>query len=114
MKHVKGPDFPTGGLILGRGGIRDAYETGRGRVLVRGRAHIEPLKQGKQAIIVTEMPYQVNKGDGRGDGSGLIMKLKEAHDSGRSPRSPTCATSPTATASASSSSSSAMRSRRSS
>src|SRR5256885_1490803 len=85
MKHVKGPDFPTAGIILGRGGIREAYETGRGRVLVRGRAHIEPLKQGKQAIIVTEMPYQVYKGDGRGDGSGLIMKLKEAHDAGRLP-----------------------------
>src|SRR6476469_9374813 len=85
MKHVKGPDFPTGGLVLGYGGIRDAYETGRGRVLVRGRAHIEPLKQGKQAIIVTEMPYQVYKGDGRGDGSGLIVKLKEAHDAGRLP-----------------------------
>jgi DNA gyrase subunit A len=85
MQHVKGPDFPTGGLVLGYGGIRDAYETGRGRVLVRGRAHIEPLKQGKQAIIVTEMPYQVYKGDGRGDGSGLIMKLKEAHDNGRLP-----------------------------
>src|SRR5881398_2302756 len=83
MKHVKGPDFPTGGLVLGYGGIRDAYETGRGRVLVQGRAHIEPLKQGKQAIVVTEMPYQVYKGDGRGDGSGLIMKLKEAHDNGR-------------------------------
>src|SRR5438874_9208493 len=85
MQHVKGPDFPTGGSILGRGGIREAYETGRGRVLVRGRAHIEPLKQGKQAIIVTEMPYQVYKGDGRGDGSGLIVKLKEAHDNGRLP-----------------------------
>src|SRR6058998_284966 len=85
MKHVKGPDFPTGGLVLGYGGIRDAYETGRGRVLVQGRAHIEPLKQGKQAIIVTEMPYQVYKGDGRGDGSGLIVKLKEAHDNGRLP-----------------------------
>src|SRR3954464_13804655 len=85
MQHVKGPDFPTGGLVLGYGGIRDAYETGRGRVLVQGRAHIEPLKQGKQAIIVTEMPYQVYKGDGRGDGSGLIMKLKEAHDNGRLP-----------------------------
>jgi len=44
MKHVKGPDFPTGGVVLGYGGIRDAYETGRGRVLVQGRAHIEPLK----------------------------------------------------------------------
>src|SRR5437764_11207105 len=83
MQHVKGPDFPTGGIILGRGGIGEAYETGRGRVLVRGRAHIEPLKQGKQAIIVTEMPYQVYKGDGRGDNSGLIMKIKEQHDAGK-------------------------------
>src|SRR6476620_831523 len=85
IQHLKGPDFPTGGVILGYGGIRDAYETGRGRILVQGRAHIEPLKQGKQAIIATEMPYQVYKGDGRGDGSGLIMKLKEAHDNGRLP-----------------------------
>ena len=44
MKHIKGPDFPTGGIIVGRGGIQDAYETGRGRVVVRGRAHIEPLR----------------------------------------------------------------------
>ena len=77
MKHVKGPDFPTGGIIVGRQGIKDAYETGRGRVLVRGRAHIEPLRQGKEAIIVTEMPYQVSKGDGRNDGSGLIKKIAE-------------------------------------
>nr|MBA2630487.1 DNA gyrase subunit A [Thermoleophilaceae bacterium] len=60
-KHMKGPDFPTGGIIVGYGGIRDAYETGRGRVVVRGRAHVEPLRQGKEAIIVTEMPYQVSK-----------------------------------------------------
>ena len=77
MKHIKGPDFPTGGIIVGRSGIRDAYETGRGRVLIRARAHIEPLRQGKEAIIVTEMPYQVTKGDGRGDGSGLIKKIAE-------------------------------------
>jgi DNA gyrase subunit A len=77
MRHMKGPDFPTGGIIVGRQGIRDAYETGRGRVLVRGRAHIEPLRQGKEAIIVTEMPYQVAKGDGRNDGSGLIKKIAE-------------------------------------
>jgi DNA gyrase subunit A len=77
MRHLKGPDFPTGGIIVGRQGIRDAYETGRGRVLVRGRAHIEPLRQGKEAIIVTEMPYQVAKGDGRNDGSGLIKKIAE-------------------------------------
>src|SRR2546421_11921837 len=77
MKHVKGPDFPTGGIIVGRQGIKDAYETGRGRIVVRARAHIEPLRQGKEAIIVTELPYQVTKGDGRGDGSGLIKKIAE-------------------------------------
>jgi len=77
MKHIKGPDFPTGGIIVGWQGIKDAYETGRGRVVVRGRAHIEPLRQGKEAIIVTELPYQVSKGDGRGDGSGLIKKIAE-------------------------------------
>jgi DNA gyrase subunit A len=83
MKHIKGPDFPTGGIIVGHGGIRDAYETGRGRVVVRGRAHIEPLRQGKEAIIVTEMPYQVYKGDGRGDGSGLMQKIVEQVQNGR-------------------------------
>jgi DNA gyrase subunit A len=71
MSHVRGPDFPTGGIILGRAGIRDAYETGRGRVRVQARAHIEPLSHGKEAIIVTELPYQVKKG---GDG-GLIQKI---------------------------------------
>ena len=77
MGLVKGPDFPTGGAILGRAGIRDAYETGRGRVRVRARAHIEPLSQGKEAIIVTELPYQVKKG---GDG-GLIQKIADlVHD----------------------------------
>src|SRR3954452_22992742 len=77
MKHLKGPDFPTGGIIVGRSGIRDAYETGRGRVVIRARAHIEPLRQGKEAIIVTEMPYQVTKGDGRNEGAGLIKKIAE-------------------------------------
>jgi DNA gyrase subunit A len=71
MNYVRGPDFPTGGIILGRAGIRDAYETGRGRVRVQARAHIEPLSHGKEAIIVTELPYQVKKG---GDG-GLIQKI---------------------------------------
>ena len=61
MKYMKGPDFPTGGIIMGTSGIREAYETGRGKVIVRARAHSEPLKQGKTAIIVTELPYQVNK-----------------------------------------------------
>ncbi|MDQ3632863.1 MAG: DNA gyrase subunit A [Actinomycetota bacterium] len=77
MQHIKGPDFPTGGMIVGRGGIKEAYETGRGRVIVRGRAHVEPLRQGKEAIVVTELPYQVSKGDGRNDGSGLIRKIAE-------------------------------------
>ena len=73
MKHLKGPDFPTGGVILGLSGIREAYETGRGRIRVRARAHSEPLSHGKEAIIVTELPYQVRKG---GDG-GLIMKIRD-------------------------------------
>src|SRR3954449_1167097 len=73
MKHIKGPDFPTGGIILGLGGIRDAYETGRGKVRVRAKAHIEPLSQGKEAIIVTELPFMVKKG---GDG-GLIQKIAD-------------------------------------
>jgi DNA gyrase subunit A len=85
MKHVKGPDFPTGGIIVGWQGIKDAYETGRGRVVVRGRAHIEPLRQGKEAIVVTEMPYQVTKGDGRNDGSGLIKKIAEQVQNGKLP-----------------------------
>src|SRR5947209_1731145 len=79
MKHIKGPDFPTGGVILGHAGIRDAYETGRGRVRVQARAHIEPLKQGKEAIVVTELPFQVKKG---GDG-GLIQKIADLVKEGR-------------------------------
>ena len=70
MKYIKGPDFPTGGMIMGVSGIREAYETGRGRVIVRARAHTEPLKQGKTAIIVGELPYQVNKAQ-------LIEKIAE-------------------------------------
>jgi DNA gyrase subunit A len=77
LRHVKGPDFPTGGIILGHQGIRDAYETGRGRVRVQARAHVEPLKQGKEAIVVTELPFMVKKG---GDG-GLIQKIADlVHD----------------------------------
>src|ERR671916_660374 len=75
MQHMKGPDFPTGGVILGLSGIRDAFETGRGRVRVRARAHIEPIGQGKEAIIVTELPYMVKKG---GEG-GLIRKIADLH-----------------------------------
>jgi len=73
MKHVKGPDFPTGAIIVGRSGIRDAYRSGRGRVVMRARAHIEELRGGKSAIIVTELPYGVKKG---GD-SGVISKIAE-------------------------------------
>src|SRR5207248_6069517 len=77
MKHLKGPDFPTGGIILGTGGIREAYASGRGRVRLQARAHVEPLKQGKEAIVVTELPYMVKKG---GDG-GLIQKIADVvHD----------------------------------
>src|SRR5215203_5555762 len=61
MQHIKGPDFPTGGTILGTSGIRDAYASGRGRVRVQARAHIEPLSHGKEAIIVTELPWMVKK-----------------------------------------------------
>ncbi len=76
MKHIKGPDFPTAGTILGREGIRDAYETGRGRVRVQARCHIEPIGQGKEAIIVTELPYQVRKGAANGEG-GVILKIRD-------------------------------------
>ncbi len=86
MQHIPGPDFPTGGTIVGRTGIKEAYETGRGRVVLRGKAHIEPLRQGKEAIIVTEMPYQVSKGDGRNDGSGLIKKIAEVVQNGKIPQ----------------------------
>jgi DNA gyrase subunit A len=72
-KHVKGPDFPTGGSIVGRGGIRDAYRSGRGRITVRGRAHIEQLRGGKSAIIITELPYGVRKA---GEG-GVIDKIAD-------------------------------------
>src|SRR5512138_2099465 len=61
MQRVHGPDFPTGGIIVGREGIESAYGTGRGRLVVRGMAHIEEAKGGKHEIIITEIPYQVNK-----------------------------------------------------
>ena len=61
LRTVSGPDFPTGGIIYGRGGIRDAYLTGRGRVVIRARANIETYKNGREAIIITEIPYAVNK-----------------------------------------------------
>ncbi|TML44792.1 MAG: DNA gyrase subunit A [Actinobacteria bacterium] len=77
LRHVKGPDFPTGGYIVGRSGIRDAYRSGRGRIVMRARAHIEELRGGKNAIIVTELPYGVKKG---GEG-GVIEKIAELVES---------------------------------
>ncbi len=72
-RHVKGPDFPTGGIIVGREGIREAYRSGRGRIVMRARAHVEELRGGKTAIIVSELPYGVKKG---GD-SGVIKKIAD-------------------------------------
>ncbi len=70
MSKVKGPDFPTGGIIMGISGIKEAYETGRGRLVVRGRVHQEQTRKGKTHIIITELPYQVNK-------SSFIAKVAE-------------------------------------
>lgn len=70
MTVIKGPDFPTGGLIMGTTGIRDAYTTGRGSVKMRAKAHIETMSNGKPRIVVTELPYQVNK-------ARLIEKIAE-------------------------------------
>lgn len=61
MQHIKGPDFPTGGIIMGRAGIRAAYATGRGKLIVRGRAEIEEGKHNRYRIVITEIPYMVNK-----------------------------------------------------
>lgn len=72
MSVIRGPDFPTGAQILGRDGIKEAYTTGRGRVRVRGKARIEQMSNGRQRIIVTELPYQVNKAN-------LISKIAELH-----------------------------------
>ena len=70
MEHIKGPDFPTGGLILGTSGIREAYHTGRGRIIVRAKAEVETLSNGRDRIIVSEIPYLVNK-------ARLITKIAE-------------------------------------
>src|SRR5438876_1117320 len=61
MEFILGPDFPTAGMILGTKGIRDAYTTGRGSVVMQAKYHIEPMDNGKNAIIVSELPYQANK-----------------------------------------------------
>ena len=62
MTVLPGPDFPTGGIIMGTEGIRDAYETGRGSITVRAKVHVEQIKSGRSRLVVTEIPYQVNKG----------------------------------------------------
>lgn len=70
MQHITAPDFPTGGIIYGYQGVKDAFETGRGRVVVRGRAEIQSTPNGRETIIVTEIPYQVNK-------ASLVAKIAE-------------------------------------
>ena len=70
LEHVKGPDFPTAGFIMGTDGVKEAYTTGRGRVIMRGRASIEEKENGKEVIIISEIPYQVNK-------SNLIEKIAD-------------------------------------
>lgn len=70
MQIIPGPDFPTGAKILGRAGIRSAYETGRGSVVMRGVATIEPMRGDREQIIITEVPYQVNK-------ASMIEKMAE-------------------------------------
>ena len=72
MEHIKGPDFPTGGIIMGRSGIRAAYATGRGKITVRSKTEIEELDNGKFRIVVTEIPYAVNKAN-------LIKQIAELH-----------------------------------
>ena len=61
MEHIKGPDFPTGGIVLGRSGIREAYHTGHGRIITRAKSDVEPMPNGRNRIVVTELPYMVNK-----------------------------------------------------
>jgi len=73
MRYIKGPDFPTGALICGKGGIKDAYATGRGKLVVRARATVEHLKNGKDLIVFTEIPYQVQK-------SGIIEAIASLVD----------------------------------
>jgi len=74
MTHVKGPDFPTGAIIMGTSGIKDAYKTGRGKVIVRGKAFVETTQNGREHIIISELPYQVNKAN-------LIEKIADlVHD----------------------------------
>ncbi len=77
MEHLPGPDFPTGGIIMGRSGIHEAYVTGRGRIRVRARAEIEELDNGRTAIVVTELPFMVRKGGEEGVISRIAELAKE-------------------------------------
>ena len=81
MKHIKGPDFPTAGIIVGRDGIREAYRSGRGRIVMRARAHIEELRGGRTAVVINELPYGVRKG---GD-EGVIKKIADLVKEGTIP-----------------------------
>lgn len=76
MKYVTAPDFPTGGIIYGYEGVKEAYKTGRGKILIRAKANIETLKSGKENIVITELPYQVNK-------AALIEKIAELVKEGK-------------------------------
>ncbi|MCK9245327.1 MAG: DNA gyrase subunit A, partial [Anaerolineaceae bacterium] len=76
MQHIPGPDFPTGGIIVGREGIRQAYSTGRGHLMMRGKATIEEIREGRYAIIIDEIPYQLNK-------TSLIERIAELHREGK-------------------------------
>ncbi|MEP7335672.1 MAG: DNA gyrase subunit A [Actinomycetota bacterium] len=81
MQHIKGPDFPTSGIIVGRDGIREAYRSGRGRIVMRARAHIEELRGGRTAVVINELPYGVRKG---GD-EGVIKKIADLVKEGTIP-----------------------------
>ncbi len=81
MKHIQGPDFPTSGIIVGREGIREAYRSGRGRIVMRARAHIEELRGGRTAVVINELPYGVKKG---GD-EGVIRKIADLVKEGTIP-----------------------------
>lgn len=76
IKYITAPDFPTGGIIYGYQGVKDAYATGRGKIVIRAKANIESLKSGKENIVITELPYQVNK-------AGLIEKIADLVKAGK-------------------------------
>jgi DNA gyrase/topoisomerase IV subunit A len=96
-KIIPGPDFPTGGIISAAPGIRTAYHTGRGSIVMRGKVSIEPTRKDREAIIVSEVPYQVNKAT-------MVERSPNWCATRRSKAFPICATNPTATVFASSSS----------